>query len=179
LHPSQVHLISQALLTISLHSIIHLTSSQNPKPISTMLPPIKIPVPSGTKAIYLTAISLWKETSTVTVSWGGVPEGSATFGATFVGPNASYVLGDNVFGLPVIDATGATELTVSFNFNDDVPNQHSVSGPHTTTVGPEGDATKVQISGYSAHDKAKKEPTTLTILFQGTLHGLLPPAATA
>jgi hypothetical protein len=144
-----------------------------------MLPPIKVLVPLGTKAIYLTAISLWKETSTVTVSWGGVPEGSATFGATFVGPNASYVLGDKVFGLPVIDATGATELTVSFNFNDDLTHQHSVSGPHTTTVGPEGDATKVQISGYSAYDKVKKEPTTLTILFQGTLHGLLPPAATA
>jgi hypothetical protein len=144
-----------------------------------MLPPIKVPVPSGTAAIYLTAISLWKETSTVTVSWGGVPEGSATFGATFVGPNASYVLGDNVFGLPVIDATGATELTVSFNFNDDLTHQHSTSGPHTTTVGPEGDATKVQISGYSAYDKAKKEPTTLTILFQGTLHGLIPPPATA
>jgi hypothetical protein len=142
-----------------------------------MSAPIKVSVPSGTQAIYLTAISVWKETSTINVSWGGVPEGSEIFEATFVGPTASYVLGDK-FGLPVIDVTGATELTVSFNFNDNLTHQHSTSGPHTTTVGPEGDATKVQISGYSAYDKEKKEPTTLTILFQGTLHDLAPPAAT-
>jgi hypothetical protein len=144
-----------------------------------MLPPIKVPIPDDTIAIYLTAISLWPEQSTGSIYWKD-NEGSAEFGADFVGPNETYVLGDKVFGSPVINATGAAgELTVSFNFNDTITHQHSTSGPHVTTVGPEGSGEKVQIEGYSAYDKEKKRPTILTIFFQKKLHGLSPQADNA
>lgn len=134
---------------------------------SAMLPPITIPVPAGTNAIYLTALSLFDKTSSVSVSW---TDGDATFGADFVGPDAQYVLGDKVFGLPIIAFTSIpSEVSVSFDFNDDLTHQHSVSGPVTTRVGPEGDATKVQISGYASSDHHHRSPTTVTILFQGSL----------
>lgn len=137
-----------------------------------MLPPITIPVPSGTKAMYLTALSLFDKTSSVSISW---TVGSATFGADFVGPNPQHVLGDKVFGLPVIAVDSLpSEISVSFNFNDDMTHQHSVSGPTTNKVGPEGDATQVQISGYASSDHHHRHPTTVTILFQGSLHLLAP-----
>jgi hypothetical protein len=63
-----------------------------------MLPPLTIQVPSGTNAIYLTALSLFNKTSSVSISW---TDGSATFGADFVGPSPTYVLGDKVFDLPI------------------------------------------------------------------------------
>jgi hypothetical protein len=132
-----------------------------------MLPPITIPVPSGTNAIYLTALSLFDKTSTVSVSW---TDGDATFGADFVGPNPQYVLGDKVFGLPIVAISSVPpELSISFDFNDDMTHQHSVSDPVTTKVGPDGDATKVQISGYASSDHKHRTPTTITILFQGSL----------
>jgi hypothetical protein len=137
-----------------------------------MLPPITIPVPAGTTAIYITALSLFDKTSSVSVSW---TEGGAVFGADFVGPNPQYVLGDKVFGLPVVAVTSVpAEVSISFNFNDDLTHQHSVSEPRTTKVGPEGDATQVQISGYASSDRHHRTPTTVTVLFQGSLH-LLPP----
>jgi hypothetical protein len=46
-----------------------------------MLPPVKIPIPSGTNAFYLTALSLSSLPSTASVSW---TDGSAIFGADFV-----------------------------------------------------------------------------------------------
>jgi len=101
-----------------------------------MLPPLTIQVPSGTNAIYLTALSLFNKTSSVSISW---TDGSATFGADFVGPSPTYVLGDKVFDLPIVVVDPIpTEISVSFDFNDDMTHQHSVSGPVTKKVGPEG-----------------------------------------
>ncbi|PMD19488.1 hypothetical protein NA56DRAFT_647198 [Hyaloscypha hepaticicola] len=135
-----------------------------------MLPPIKIPVPSGTNAIYLTALSLYDKPSTVSVSW---TDGSATFGADFVGPSETYVLGDKIFGQPIIAAVPVpSEVSVSFNFEDTMTSQHSVSEPITKKVGPEGIATSVQISGYAAADHHHHKPTTITMVFQGSLGGL-------
>jgi len=48
--------------------------------------------------------------------------------------------------------------------------QPTVLKPVTTKVGPEGDATQVQVTGFSAADKQHQYPTTLTVLFQGTLN---------
>jgi hypothetical protein len=133
-----------------------------------MLPPITIPVPSGTNAMYLTALSLFDKTSSVSVSW---TDGSATFGADFVGPSHTYVLGDKVFGLPIVDVDAVpTEISVSFNFDDNLTHQHSVSDPVTKRVGPEGDSTEVQISGFASSDHHHRTPTTVTILFKGSLH---------
>jgi hypothetical protein len=58
-----------------------------------------ISVPEGTKSFYITALSLCPAVSTVSVAW---VQGSATFGAKFVGPTPIYVLADSVFDLPVI-----------------------------------------------------------------------------
>lgn len=132
-----------------------------------MLPPIKIPVPSKTNTISLTALSLFENTSTVSVSW---TYGGAIIGADFAGPSDSYVLGDSVFGSPIVTFTTIpSEVSVSFDFEDTVGKQHSVSKPITKKVGAEGSATSVQISGYDASDKQKRRPTTITILFQGSL----------
>jgi hypothetical protein len=138
-----------------------------------MLPPLNIPVPSGTNAIYLTALSLFNQTSTVSVSW---TDGSATSSADFVGPSETYVLGDKVFNSPIIAVNSPlpSEVSVSFNFEDTMTHQHSVSEPITKRVGPEGIATSVQISGYAASDHHHHKPTTITIVFQGSLH-VLPP----
>ncbi|KAE9367483.1 hypothetical protein N431DRAFT_428847 [Stipitochalara longipes BDJ] len=135
-----------------------------------MLPPITIPVPEGTNAIYLTALSLSNQTSTTSVSW---TDGSATFGADFVGPSETYVLGDRVFDSPIISVTSVpSEVSVSFDFEDTATQQHSVSEPITKKVGPSGSATSVQISAYAASDHHHHKPTTITIVFQGSLHGL-------
>lgn len=84
--------------------------------------------------MYLTALSLYEERSSVAVSW---TDGSATFGATFVGPNPQFVLADKVFGLPVISLNDSIpkEISVSFKFHDTT---HSVSSPATANVGPQG-----------------------------------------
>ena len=137
-----------------------------------MLPPITIPIPSGTHTFYLTALSLSSLPSSASVSW---TDGSATFGADFVGPSETYVLGDNVFGSPIISATPlSSEVSVSFNFEDTMTQQHSVSAPITKKVGPQGSSTSVQISGYAASDRNRQKPTTITMVFQGSLHGLRP-----
>ncbi|KAF8849784.1 hypothetical protein BDZ45DRAFT_680266 [Acephala macrosclerotiorum] len=138
-----------------------------------MLPPVKLEVPARTKAIYMTALSLFNDHSEVSVSW---TMGTATFGADFVGPSPSHVLGDKVFGQSIITVDGdlPQELLVSMNFNDTLTHQHSISGPFTKKVGPEGIATQVQISGFAASDHKHEKPTTITIVFQGTLHGLVP-----
>jgi hypothetical protein len=137
------------------------------------LPPITLEVPTGTKAVYITALSLSTHASTVSVSWD---VGLATFGAEFVGPSTTHVLAEKVFGLPIVVIDDLPEkLLVSMNFNDTVAHQHSISGPVTTKVGPEGDAQQVQISGYAYNDHKHEKPMTITILFQGTL-SLLPTA---
>lgn len=124
--------------------------------------------------MYLTALSLFDKASSVSISW---TDGSATFGADFVGPNPQYVLGEKVFGLPIVAVDSVpAEISVSFNFNDDLTHQHSVSGPITKRVGPEGDATQVQISGYASSDHHHHTPTTVTILFQGSLQPLPQPS---
>ena len=64
-----------------------------------MLPPIKITIPKGVKAIYITTHSLYQKLSKASLDW---TDGSASFGATFEGPSPSYVLGDIVFGQPII-----------------------------------------------------------------------------
>jgi hypothetical protein len=85
------------------------------------------------------------------------------------------VLGDNVFGSPIITATPlSSEVSVSFNFEDTMTQQHSVSAPITKEVGRQGSSTSVQISGYAASDKNRQQPTTITMVFQGSLHGLRP-----
>ena len=89
------------------------------------------------------------------------------------------MLGDKVFDLPIVVVDPIpTEISVSFDFNDDMTHQHSVSGPVTKKVGPEGDATQVQISGYASSDHHHRTPTTVTILFQGSLHLLTSPSST-
>ena len=136
-----------------------------------MLPPQHLPTPPGTVAIYGFVVSLIPKKSEVDVSW---TDGSATFGQAFVGPNDSHVLGDQVFGLPLLTiASGSqvpSEILVSFNFFGGMTGQPTVLAPVTTRVGPEGDATQVQITGYSAEDQQRQFPTTLTVLFQGTLN---------
>jgi hypothetical protein len=88
---------------------------------------------------------------------------------------ARHVLGDRVFGSPIITATPlSSEVSVSFNFKDTMTQQHSVSLPITKKVGPEGSSTSVQISGYAASDKNRQKPTTITMVFQGSLKGLRP-----
>jgi hypothetical protein len=88
---------------------------------------------------------------------------------------ARHVLGDNVFDSPIITATPlSSEVSVSFNFEDTMTQQHSVSAPITKKVGPQGSSTSVQISGYAASDKNRQKPTTITMVFQGSLHGLRP-----
>lgn len=136
-----------------------------------MLPPIKLDVPAGTKAIYMTALSLFNDTSVASVSW---TMDTATFGADFVGPSASYVLGDKVFGQSIITIDGdlPKALSVSMDFNDTLTHQHSMSSPVTKKVGPGGIATQVQISGYAYGDRKHEKPTTITIVFQGTSRGL-------
>jgi hypothetical protein len=137
---------------------------------SKCFPLWKSPVPSGTNAIYLTALSLSDQPSTVSVSW---TDGSATYGADFEGPSETYVLGDRVFGQPIIAvAPVPSEVSVSFNFEDTITSQHSVSEPITKKVGPAGNATSNQISGYAADDHHHHKPTTITMVFQGSLRGL-------
>jgi len=135
-----------------------------------MLPPITFPVPPSTNAIYLTALSLFDQPSTVSVSW---TDGSATFGTDFVGPSETYVLGDRVFGSPIIAVTSVpSEILVSFEFDDTTSQQHSVSEPSTKRVGPSGSSVSTQISAYAASDHHHHKPTTITIVFLGSLHGL-------
>lgn len=143
-----------------------------------MIQPATIPVPKGTTAIYLTAISLFDKKSTASVAW---TDGSATFGADFEGPSSNYVLGENVFGVPIVAVSPIpAELTVSFDFNDDMTHQHSASTPVTKKVGPAGSATSVQISGYDSTDSKKKaKPMTVTILFQGKMAGLKPSSSSS
>jgi hypothetical protein len=68
----------------------------------------------------------------------------------------------------------SSEVSVSFNFEDTMTQQHSVSAPITRKVGPQGSSTSVQISGYAASDRNRQKPTTITMVFQGSLHGLRP-----
>jgi len=135
-----------------------------------MLPPQHLAVPAGTVAVYAFAVSLLKDKSEVDVSW---TDGSATFGQKFMGPSDSLVLGDQLFNLPLLAiANGSlpSEILVSFNFFGGMTGQPTVLQPVTTKVGPEGDATQIQVTGYSAQDPQHQYPTTLTVLFQGTLH---------
>lgn len=132
-----------------------------------MLPPTRLEVPAGTKVIYMTALSLSNHPSVVSVSWS---VSTANFGAEFVGPSTSHVLAEKVFGLPIVTIDDLPkELLVSMNFGDTIAHQHSVSGPTTKKVGPEGDAEQVQISGFAYDDHKHEKPTTITILFQGSL----------
>ncbi|KAH7348555.1 hypothetical protein BKA65DRAFT_262256 [Rhexocercosporidium sp. MPI-PUGE-AT-0058] len=133
-----------------------------------MSTPIKIQVPQGTTSMYLTALSLYEERSQIVINW---TDGSATFGATFMGPNPQFVLADKVFGLPIISLNDSipSEISVCFKFHDTT---HTVSSPATTNVGPQGNGTQIQITGYTSVDKRKEKPTTVTILFQSNLHGL-------
>jgi len=133
-----------------------------------MATPLKIQVPQGTTSMYLTALSLYEERSQIAVNW---TDGSATFGATFVGPNPQYVLADKVFGQPIISLNDSIpkEISVSFKFHDTT---HTVSSPTTTNVGPQGNGTQVQITGFAASDKNREKPTTITILFQSNFHGI-------
>jgi len=143
-----------------------------------MLPPTLVPVPAGTKSFYITAISLYPTTSTISISW---TSGSATFGATFIGPDPHYILGDNVFGAPVIvqdgfdtDANPApAQLSISFDFQGTMVAQHSVSEPVTANCGPAGSVEKVMVSGYAASDEEKSAPMTVTVMFQKEMKGLL------
>jgi hypothetical protein len=48
--------------------------------------------------------------------------------------------------------------------------QPTVLHPVTTKIGPEGEATQIQITGFSAKGLQHQYPTTLTVLFQGALH---------
>jgi len=115
-----------------------------------VLPPINLPVPAETKVIYITAISLYHEYSEVSVSW---TDGSAEDRAQFRGPSKSYVLGDNVFQSPIIVIDGndlPKELVISVLFKDSIEHQSSIVGPIQKKVGPEGDATEVQVSYLGA-----------------------------
>ncbi|CZS93281.1 uncharacterized protein RAG0_03642 [Rhynchosporium agropyri] len=133
-----------------------------------MSTPIKIQVPEGTTSMYLTALSLHQGRSQIAVNWS---DGSATFGATFIGPNPHYVLADNVFGLPIISLNDSVpkELSVCFKFHNKTC---TVSSPETKNVGPQGNGTQIQLSAYTSEDKKQEKPTTVTILFQSHLHGL-------
>lgn len=136
--------------------------------------PATIPVPKGTTAMYITAISLFDKESTASIAWSD--GASAMFGVDFVGPSSSYVLSESS-GLPIYSVTPIpTEITVDFDFKDDMAHQHSASAPITKKVGRAGSASTVQISGYDSTDSKKKaKPTTVTILFQGKMPGLNPP----
>jgi hypothetical protein len=133
------------------------------------LPPINLPVPAETKAIYITAISLYQEYSEVSVSWA---DGSEEEGAQFVGPSKSYVLGDKVFQLPVIVIDGnelPKELVISVRFKDSLEHQISIVGPISKKVGPEGDATEVQVSYLEAG-------FTFSFVFRAFRHDFTPHA---
>lgn len=82
--------------------------------------------------------------------------------AKFVGPSASYVLGDNVFASPfsVINRGISQKLLIGFDFNDTLMAQQSVVGPVTTLAGPVGSQSVVQISGFAVGDQAKEFPIT-------------------
>jgi len=127
-----------------------------------MLPPISLLVPDGTSTIYITAISLCQRSSNAYIFWT-IDE--AQFSANFPGPNPQFVLGDDLFVLLVItiESNLPTQLRLLFNFNDTMTRQHSVTSPVISTVGPDGNATKVQISGYPYGDDSKTMPTTVTI----------------
>jgi hypothetical protein len=168
------HLDTTSVSDLELHpsptNIKSISRSKQSNKSLKMLPPMEIPVPSGTNAIYLTALSLSDQPSTVSVSW---TDGSATYGADFEGPSETYVLGDRVFGQPIIAvAPVPSEVSVSFNFENTITSQHSVSEPITKKVGPAGNATSNQISGYAADDHHHHKPTTITMVFQGSLRGL-------
>ena len=164
---STYHISLSWTLLVLRYTLPQLESQQKP---FDMLAPINFPVPEGTNAIYLTALSLSRQTSTASVSW---TDDSATFGADFEGPSDTYVLGDRVFGSPIIAVTSVpSEISVSFDFEDTITQQHSVSEPITKRVGPSGNATSVQVSAYAASDHDHHQPTTITIVFQGSLHGL-------
>lgn len=135
-----------------------------------MLPPIKLTVPTKTKAIYMTVLSLYDDDVTVGVSYNLGDD--AIFGYDFNGPLSGRVLPEKSLKLPIATITGSTipsELSVSMNFNDTIGKQHSESDPIKKKVGPSGNSTQVQISGYAYGDKKKEKPTTITILFQPTL----------
>lgn len=140
---------------------------------SKMLPPLEIPVPPSTTNIYITAISLSPSPSEVSVSWS---DDSATYGTTFTGPSSSYVLGDKVFKSPIttIDGSIPEKLIVgfSFDFNDTMPTQHSVTEPVTKLAGPAGSSTVVQVSEFAAEDREKKFPTTVTIVMKRPMRGI-------
>jgi hypothetical protein len=132
-----------------------------------------IPVPNGTKAFYITAISLYPTASKVSVNW---TQGTATFGATFVGPDPKYVLSDSVFGMPIIVQDGGEppkELSIEFDFEDTMEKQHTVSEPVTAACGPAGSRRKVMVSGYGPGDEEEARPMTVTVLFQMEMRGLL------
>ncbi|EKD17543.1 uncharacterized protein L3040_006661 [Drepanopeziza brunnea f. sp. 'multigermtubi'] len=133
-----------------------------------MPPLIKISIPEGTKSIDLTALSLYEHRSQIIVEW---TDGSANFGATFVGPTASFVLADKAFGQPIISLTDNVPkvLSVSFKFYDMTP---SILEPKISNVGPQGNGTQVQITGYASSDKKHEKPTTLTVLFKRPLRGI-------
>lgn len=133
-----------------------------------MIAPTTIPVPEGTTAIYITAISLCTTPSEVSVGWA---DSSAQFGTTFVGPSSTHVLADKVFGSPVtVVAPIPKKITVSFNFQDTMTTQHSVTAPVTTKAGPAGTQTIVTMSGYAAGDRdSKLAPTTVTLVMKRPL----------
>jgi hypothetical protein len=143
-----------------------------------MLPPTHVLVPVGTKSFYITAISLYPTIFTVFISWNS---GSATFGTTFIGPDPNYILGDNIFGAPVIVQDGfdtdknpaPIQLSISFDFQDTMATQHSVSEPVTASCGPAGSAEKVMISAYAASNEKKSAPMTVTVMFKKEMKGLL------
>lgn len=130
--------------------------------------PIKIQVPPTAKSMHLTALSLYENRCHVDVSW---TDGSATFGTKFIGPNASYVLTDKVFGQSIVSLHDSVpaEITVDFKFSDTTA---AVSPPVTATVGPQGNSTQIQITGYATSDERQEKPTTVTILFESPLRGI-------
>ncbi|KAL2064330.1 hypothetical protein VTL71DRAFT_4824 [Oculimacula yallundae] len=136
-----------------------------------MATPVNIQVPEGTTSMYLTALSLYEDRSQIAINW---TDGSATFGATFVGPNSTFVLADKVFGQPIISLNESVpkEISVCFKFHDTTC---TVSEPATTNVGPQGNGTQIQLTAYTSADKKQEKPTTVTILFQRNFHGLKKP----
>ncbi|PBP17179.1 hypothetical protein BUE80_DR012124 [Diplocarpon rosae] len=133
-----------------------------------MPPSIKIPVPEGTSSMYLTALSLYDKRSQIAVSW---TDGSASFGATFIGPTDSFVLADKVFGLPVVSLNDSipNEISVSFKLSETTT---SGSNSVATNVGPQGNGTQIQITEYASSDAEHMKPTTITILFQTDLRSI-------
>lgn len=138
-----------------------------------MLPPTIIHAPKDALSFYITAISLCPTPSSVSVSW---TRDTATFGATFKGPETNYVLGDSVFGAPVIaEDAPPKELSVSFNFGDTMTTQHSVDKPIIALCGPAGSAEKVIVKGYAAGDDKKQRPMIVTIMFRMEMKGVKRP----